>query len=163
MKAATENIGEKWIPTTCAGCFNACGIRVLVKDGKVISIKGETASTGSRGKICGKSLARIADLYDPNRVMKPLKRTNPRKGIGVDPKWVEISWEEAMSTVLEKLRAIQKEDPRQLVIGHFDLNNATIEHAFGGAFGTPNCEYFTVSCGNGQHTLFDVTLGSVNI
>lgn len=153
----------KWIPTTCAGCFNACAIRVLVKDGKVVNIKGEPTVLGSLGKICGKGLARIADLYDPNRITKPLKRTNPQKGIGVDPKWVEITWEEAMDTILEKLRAIQKEDPRQLIIGHFDLHNAQIEHAFGGAFGTPNCEYFTVSCGNGLHTLFGVTLGAINM
>ena len=89
----------KWIPSTCGACFNSCGIKVLVKDGKVVDIKGDpSATSGSRGKICGKGQARIADLYDPNRITKPLKRTNPKKGIGVDPEWVEISWEEAMDT-----------------------------------------------------------------
>ena len=76
-----KNNEGKWIPTTCAGCFNACAIRVLVKDGKVVNIKGEPTVTGSLGKICGKGLARIADLYDPNRITKPLKRTNPKKGM----------------------------------------------------------------------------------
>jgi len=154
---------EKWIPTSCNGCFNCCAILVKVKDNKVIEIKGDPAVTSSRGKVCGKSIARIADLYAPNRITKPLKRTNPEKGIGVDPKWVEISWEEAMNTVIKKLREIHQEDPRQLVLGHFDLHNSTLVHAFGGAYGTPNCEYFTVSCGNGLHTVFEITVGGVNL
>ncbi|MFQ6095982.1 MAG: molybdopterin-dependent oxidoreductase, partial [Candidatus Bathyarchaeia archaeon] len=35
----------------------------------------------------------------------PLKRTNPEKGIGVDPQWVEISWDEAYDTAAEKIAA----------------------------------------------------------
>ena len=27
-------------------------------------------------------------VHDPNRINKPLKRTNPEKGLGIDPKWV---------------------------------------------------------------------------
>lgn len=164
MKNSSGNNEGKWIPSTCGACFNSCGIKVLVKDGKVVDIKGDpNATSGSRGKICGKGLARITDLYDPNRITKPLKRTNPKKGIGVDPEWVEISWEEAMDTIVSKMKKIREEDPRQLVIGHFDLPNAHIEHAFGTAFGTPNSEYFTVSCGNGLHTLCAVTLGGINM
>jgi anaerobic selenocysteine-containing dehydrogenase len=164
MKNISETTEEKWIPSTCGACFNSCGIKVRVKDGKVVDIKGDPAVTsGSRGKICGKGQARIAELYDPNRVRKPMKRTNPKKGIGVDPKWVEISWEEAMDIIVSKMKKIREEDPRQLVIGHFDLHNATIEHAFGTAFGTPNSEYFTVSCGNGLHTLFGLTVGAINM
>ncbi len=163
MEYCDNNTGSKWIPTTCNACFNACAVEVNIKDGKVVAIKGDPKVTSSLGKICGKGISRIADLYNPDRLTKPLKRTNLEKGIGVDPRWVEISWEEAMDTVIEKFRKIQKEDPRELVVGHFDLHNATIAHAFGAAFGTPNCEYFTVSCGNGLHTLCDVTLGSVNM
>jgi molybdopterin-containing oxidoreductase family molybdopterin binding subunit len=36
-------------------------------------------------------------LYDPNRITKPMKRTNPNKGIDQDPGWQEISWDEAYS------------------------------------------------------------------
>ena len=53
-------------------------------------------------------------LYDPSRVNTPLKRTNPEKGIGVDPKWMEISWDEALDTITEKLRKIKADDPRKL-------------------------------------------------
>lgn len=163
MERPDANRGERRVPTTCNACFNACAVEARVLDGKVVDIKGDPKVTSSLGKICGKGRARIADLYNPNRITRPLRRTNPEKGIGVDPGWVEIGWEEAMDEVVEKLQRIRAEDPRQLVLGHFDLHNATVAHAFGAAFGTPNCEYFTVSCGNGLHTLCDVTLGSVNM
>jgi len=35
--------------------------------------------------------------YDPDRVKVPMKRTNPVKGRGVDPKWVPITWDEALT------------------------------------------------------------------
>jgi len=44
-------------------------------------------------------VAGLQNLYDPNRVNVPLKRTNPEKGIGVDPKWKPISRDEAMDIV----------------------------------------------------------------
>jgi anaerobic selenocysteine-containing dehydrogenase len=163
MTQQTNNAEEKWIPTSCNGCFNVCAVQVKVKDNKVVKVKGDPTAQSSRKKICGKGIAKVAEPYAPNRILKPLKRTNPEKGIGVDPKWKEISWDEAMDTVIEKLKKVQQDDPRKLVIGHFDLHNAQIAHAFGGAFGTPNCEYFTVSCGNGLHTLLEVTAGTINL
>ena len=86
----------RWVSTSCNGCFSMCAIQVYEEDGKVCALKGHPEVLSSRGKVCGKSVARVADLYDPNRVTRPLKRTNPKKGLGVDPRWQEISWEEAL-------------------------------------------------------------------
>jgi molybdopterin-containing oxidoreductase family molybdopterin binding subunit len=60
------------------------------------------------GHLCGKGLAGIQQLYDPNRITKPLKRTNPEKGAGIDPGWEEISWDEALDLILEKLEEQQE-------------------------------------------------------
>jgi 3-isopropylmalate/(R)-2-methylmalate dehydratase large subunit len=54
--------------------------------------------------------------YDPNRLKQPLKRTNPRKGIGVDPGWKEIGWDEALDEIAAVLRRVRAENPRKLVI-----------------------------------------------
>jgi len=153
---------DAWVVTSCNACFNNCAIRVHRKDGKIVDIKGDPMSESSKGKICGKGKARIADLYNPGRVTKPLKRTNPAKGIGIDPQWKEISWEEALDTVVEKLKKIKAEDPRKLVISTFDLMNSYISTTFGQAFGTPNYEFYPVTCGNGLHTVFFLTLGTLN-
>ena len=153
---------DEWVVTSCNGCFNICAIRVRRKDGKILDVVGDPEIASSKGKICGKSKARIVDLYNPDRVLKPLMRTNPEKGIGVDPQWKEISWEEAMDIVVARLKKVHDDDPRKLVINNFDLCNFHIAQAFAAAFGTPNDQFYAVTCGNGLHTIFYLTLGAIN-
>ena len=164
LTASERSTSEaRWVHTSCNGCFNVCAIQVREKDGKVVGLEGHPEVLSSRGKVCGKALARIADLYDPNRVTAPLKRTNPRKGLGVDPQWQEISWEEALETVVEKLEAVRNDDPRKLVIGTFDLQNMAVSVAFAEAFGTPNFDFYNATyCGAGLHTVFFNTFGTIN-
>ena len=38
----------------------------------------------------------------------PMKRTNPAKGRGIDPKFVPISWDEALNTVADKMIELRK-------------------------------------------------------
>ncbi len=163
-KTVTETkYDDRWVTTSCNACFNCCAVKVRRKDGRVVDIKGDPKVPSSNGKVCGKGKSRLADLYNPNRVLKPLKRTNPEKGIGVDPGWVEISYEEAMDTIVENLGKVHKEDPRKLVLLNFDLCNFHIAQAFGKAFGTPNDQFYNVPCGNGLHTVFFLTLGALNM
>jgi len=54
--------------------------------------------------------------HDPNRLKKPLRRTNPEKGIGVDPKWKEISWDEALDEIAVKMKKIVADDPNKIMI-----------------------------------------------
>lgn len=161
--ATAETTDDAWIPTTCYGCFPSCAILVRRKDGKAVASKGDPSVYSSLGKCCGKSLSKIADLYDPNRVTKPLLRTNPEKGIGVDPQWKEIGWDEAMTLVVEKLDKIRKDDPRKLVFASMDLNNHFLQYAFCLAFGSPNYGWYSATmCGGGLHTVLFATLGTVN-
>ncbi len=109
---------DYWAYTHCGGCYCVCGAKVRVVDGWPVAIEGIPESDlGAQGGMCGKGVATIMDYHDPNRVNYPVKRTNPKKGIGEDPGWQRISWEEAMSTIAEKLIAIKKTDPRQLLWG----------------------------------------------
>ena len=80
-------------------------------------------------------------FYDPARPQRPLVRTNPQKGIGVDPKWREASWEEALQLVGVELAKVMADDPRKLVIlrgvGEPDWVGSCVD-AFAKSFGTPN-------------------------
>ena len=105
---------DVWIPTCCGQCYCMCGIKVRRQNGIVTEIAGNPDAPTGRGTICVKGLAAPHLLYDPYRVNYPLKRTNPEKGLGVDPKFVRISWEEALDTIDEKLRECQQRDPRGL-------------------------------------------------
>lgn len=107
-KAPTE---DKWTSTYCNICDENCGILARTINGVVVKVDGNPDHPRSRGKICGRSNSYPMNLYNPYRVKAPMKRTNPEKGLGVDPKWQEISWDEALNTVAEKLKAIKKENP----------------------------------------------------
>ena len=80
-----------------------CGIKVRTQNGVVTEVAGNPDAPTGSGRICVKGLAAPHLLYDPYRVNYPLKRTNPEKGIGVDPKWERISWDEALDIIEKKL------------------------------------------------------------
>ena len=95
-----SKLHSKLVTTSCGMCYIGCGIKVLVENGVVVNIEGNPDSPQNRGKMCAKGKAGFMNLYNPNRVKVPLKRTNPEKGLHVDPGWVEISWKEAIDTVV---------------------------------------------------------------
>ena len=99
--SATRDPGadDVWLPSSCALCYGTCSILAHRVDGVVVKIEGNPESVVGKGKLCGKGVSGLMTHYDPNRVRVPLRRTNPEKGIGVDPKWREITWDEALDEI----------------------------------------------------------------
>lgn len=130
-----------WIPSVCRVCSNCCGIQVHRKNGVVVKIEGLPGSPHNDGRICAKGLAAVMGIYDPARPQRPLIRTNPQKGIGIDPQWREVSWDEALELVVTHLAKVMAEDPRKFVIlrgvGEPDWVGSCVD-AFAKSFGTPN-------------------------
>ncbi len=127
----------------CKMCIGpACGMLVTVKDGVAVQVTGDPEHLANQGKLCPRGNANIFNLYNPYRVKAPLKRTNPDKSLDADPGWVEITWDEAMQTMTEKLGEILKEDPRGLIF-HLGFGSMADDQPMGRpvfptAFGTPN-------------------------
>ncbi len=132
---------EKWIATSCINCPARCAIRVRAVDGKAVKITGNPLSLVSEGKICPRAHVGLQVLYDQGRVNFPLKRTNPQKGKGADPRWQPLSWEEALQEIGNRLQAIrQKDEPHKLLL-FSGLNTKSSEEMiarFARAYGTPN-------------------------
>ncbi|MBI2319435.1 MAG: hypothetical protein HYU75_21160 [Betaproteobacteria bacterium] len=82
-----SKLQSRQVTTACGMCYIGCGIQVEVRDGVVVGIEGNPANPQNRGAMCAKGKAGFMNLYNPNRVKTPLKRTNPKKGIGVEPGW----------------------------------------------------------------------------
>ena len=148
---------DVWIPTSCALCYSTCSILAHRVDGVVQKIEGNPDSGVGKGRLCGKGVSGLMTHYDPNRLKRPLRRTNPKKGLNENPGWKEISWDEALEEIANWLCRIRAEDPRKLVMQRTTTITAarTPVRAFGAAFGTPN--YSTAGgglhCGNGAHLL----------
>jgi len=153
---------EVIVRTNCDMCWNNCGLLVRKLNDVVVNIAGDPDNPHTKGLICAKGLAAPMNLYSPHRVKTPLKRTNPEKGIDVDPKWQEIDWEEAMSKISGVLSRIRKEDPRKLVLQTFDGGSRHLWETFASAFGSPNMMAGggVAICGNNRHGVVSMVHGS---
>src|SRR5208282_3837502 len=129
---------DVWIPSSCSLCYGTCSILVHRVDGVVVKIEGNPESAVGKGRLCGKGVSGIMTHYDPHRLTRPLRRTNPVKGIGIDPGWKEISWDEALDEISTQFRRVREDDPRKLTIMHTTTVKAGMPiRAFAAGFGTP--------------------------
>ncbi len=104
------------VRTACSLCQNFCGLFAYVQDGEVVKLEGDPDNPRNHGHLCAKGLSGFINAYSPKRVKAPLIRTNPEKGIGVDPKWKEISWDEAIDIVAQRLKKVK--DRAEMELGH---------------------------------------------
>lgn len=91
----------------CHQCPARCGIDVYTTDGRVHAVYGTLDNPLSNGKLCPKGHYGPYVLYDPDRFKSPMRRTNPKKGRDEDPKFVPISWDEALDTLAKRLNELR--------------------------------------------------------
>lgn len=101
------------VPTYCYQCVAGPDLlTVKVEDGVATEVEPNFCAAEVHpggGKVCVKAFGLIQKTYNPNRVLAPMKRTNPNKGRDEDPGFVDISWDEAMDLIAGKLNAIRAE------------------------------------------------------
>ena len=100
LEKIRKGSGEEVIKTTCYLCHGGCILLGHVKDGKLVFMEGDPDGPLNRGTICEKGNSAIQYIYHPDRIKYPYKRAGKR-GEG---KWERISWDEAMETIVEKLK-----------------------------------------------------------
>jgi len=152
-----------YVKSTCVHCVQFCGISVKMENGIIRTIYPDEARGDYFNKgICPKGVSGGFNTYNPYRLKAPMKRTNPNKGVNEDPRWVEISWDEAFDTIAARLDKIRKEDPRKLIWQHGHgkyLIGDQFPKAFAKAFGTPNLVHRTTVCEAARHVADEVTWG----
>lgn len=139
-----EPIGElpgEWKPSTCQGCTTWCPVEIFIQDGRAVKVRGNQHSKQNDGYVCPRGHLSLQQLYDPDRVKVPMKRTNPQKGKGVDPKFVPVSWDEAFSTIADKMMELRKAgEPEKYMLmrGRYTYMRDIIYDATTKIFGSPN-------------------------
>lgn len=185
---AVDAVGKKhwgreageWIPSCCNMCGGQSGILVHVVDGVVEKIEpnnwnpnnysnissdffdGYSEAYGCKegGAICPKGNAGIMALYDPDRVKAPLKRTNADKSPGADPKWKEISWDQALDEIADKLRAIRDAGEAQKLLWMSEDHSFThVQGDFCTLYGTPNYVMHSNLCDVARKASFKTVMG----
>ena len=175
MTYKTDEIWEdKWVNTTCGVCYCGCAARVRVVNGVPVKIEGIKESTmgGTGAGLCGKGVAGLMYYHDPNRITKPLRRTNPEKGIGVDPMWKEISWDEALDEISTRMKKLMDEDPNKIMFTNQTMRASDGPHnhpyIYAKAFGVTDNGNFIIGggslhCGNAAHMLGGLIHGAWSI
>ncbi len=137
----------EWVSTACQGCTQWCAIQIFVQDGRAVRVQGNPLSKTNHGYVCPRGQLIPQQTYDPDRIKVPMKRTNPLKGRGVDPKFVPISWDEALNTVADKMMGLRtnNEAPKLMYIrGRYTATSTELLYGtLPKVFGTTN--YFSHS------------------
>ena len=89
----------------CRACASRCPAIGYVEKGYVVKIEGQPDSIRTAGRLCAKGQAGVNQIYDPDRILSPLKRTGKR-GEG---KWQAISWDEALDELAGRLAKLRED------------------------------------------------------
>jgi phenylacetyl-CoA:acceptor oxidoreductase len=97
------------VTTYCYQCVAGPDLlKVRIEDGVTTEVAPNLDAATvhpAGGRACVKAFGLVQKLYNPHRILHPMKRTNPRKGRFEDPGFVRISWEEALELVAARLNA----------------------------------------------------------
>ena len=91
---------DRWVNSTCGYCSVGCGMQLGVRDGKVVSVRGNPDHPVNDGKLCPKGLAEHYAIEAEGRARYPLLR---RKG-----QLERVPWDEALATMVDKFRQVQQ-------------------------------------------------------
>ncbi|MEW5746863.1 MAG: molybdopterin-dependent oxidoreductase [Nitrospirota bacterium] len=153
-KAAVGEEPGRWIPSTCQGCTQWCPVEFFVQNGRAVKVRGNQLSKANNGYCCPRGHLMLQQLYDPDRIKVPMKRTNPQKGRGVDPKFVPITWDEALDTIADKMMELRKNsEPHKFmyVRGRYSPTSTDIAYGtVGKVFGSPNSFSHSAICAEAE-------------
>ncbi|MCA3217261.1 MAG: molybdopterin-dependent oxidoreductase [Burkholderiales bacterium] len=145
-KGASPAKGE-WVASACQGCTQWCAVEVFVQDGRAVKVRGNQHSKTNHGFVCPRGHMIPQITYDPDRLKVPMKRTVAAKGRDIDPKWVPITWDEALNTIADKMIELRRgNEPEKLVYMRGRYSPTSTDLMYGTlpkVFGTPN--YFSHS------------------
>lgn len=96
--------------TACPrNCYSTCSFKVFVDGGKVVNIEPLVENMATPEGICLKGLSYIERANSPDRIIYPQKRN-------INGSFSRISWDEALSIIVEKLEYFKKEYGQQSVL-----------------------------------------------
>jgi anaerobic selenocysteine-containing dehydrogenase len=141
--AATGASSDTWydrvetrVKSVCELCPGGCGFDVRVINGMPVKIDGNPLHPVNRGGLCPRGLAGLQSLYDPDRLVGPVRQSG--KGLG---QFETISWDEGLTAVSDRLAELRaKGTPERLAIlgGEYRGIRDDLWQRFASAYGTPN-------------------------
>jgi anaerobic selenocysteine-containing dehydrogenase len=151
---------RKAVPTACWQCVTRCPMIGYVEDGRLAKIGGQFNSIRTHGALCAKAQASINQVYDPDRILYPMRRVGTR-GEG---KWKRISWDEALDELGGRLKKLRDDGHPEKFMFHYGRMKASssklIKSLFLSTYGTGTIGNHTSICEAAKWTAHELTWGS---
>ena len=145
----------------CGICNCFCGIEAVVKDNKLIEVRGNKNNPLTKGFICIKGKALPEIIHAKDRITKPLKKKK-------DGTWETISWDEAFEIIVSNLKSIKKQYGPHTLSVHTGQSGVAMQfneyaQRFCKAYKTPNFSTAGSQCNTSKFMANKVTVGALPI
>ena len=141
-------------------CPDCCALETRVDEqGRAVSIHGRADHPVTRGWLCAKVNRYLERVYHPERLLYPMRRVG-RKGSG---EFARISWNEAISEIVERWQAIIARHGAQCILpysyaGTLGLvQGAVTDSRFWNRLGA--CRLDRAICGHAAEEAVQLTIG----
>jgi anaerobic selenocysteine-containing dehydrogenase len=149
---------RKAIPSACWQCVSRDSMIGFVEDGRLVKLEGHPKSIRGEGHICARGQGGLTSVYDPDRILYPMKRTGPR-GSG---QWKRISWDEAVSELTGRIKKLRDAGTPEKFLYHYGRAKASSGKLIGGmvkATGSGSIGNHTGVCESAKWTAQEMTWG----
>lgn len=101
-----------WSPPGCHPV--GCSLKLYVdKDGRLDHVEGDENDPITHGRLCPRCLALKDYIYNPSRVVYPMKRAREDRGLD---KWERTTWDEAIQTIMDNWKRITAEYGKESMV-----------------------------------------------
>jgi NADH-quinone oxidoreductase chain G len=102
----------------CPYCSVGCSVTLDLREGRILRVRGVDGKGVNKGDLCGKGRFGLDYIYSELRLKRPL--------IKKDGNFQEVSWEEALYYIADRLKAFKENDGAD-AIGAIGSQRATLE------------------------------------
>lgn len=135
-RQGTQREFDQMRRSTCANCPCGCGVKVYLKDNRIVDIVGDEEHPLNKGSFCPKGLLAYRHQGNAARILQPLIRTSRAEPFR------PASWAEAIGFAAQRLRQVEARQGREACYVHA-LPTSPFGHVLGGSlfareYGTPH-------------------------
>ncbi|UCH95550.1 MAG: molybdopterin-dependent oxidoreductase, partial [Candidatus Aminicenantes bacterium] len=119
----------KMYTTACPrNCYSTCSMRVYVENNRICRIEANPDNKATPKGVCLRGLSYVERVHSKDRILTPMKRKKN------SPEFENISWDEALDAIVEKLQYFKENFGPQSVLYYFGSGTKGLLNAVGGEF-----------------------------
>jgi formate dehydrogenase alpha subunit len=161
---------EKVISTTCPYCGVGCNLLLHIKDEFIFNVTTPFDAVVNKGNLCVKGRFGYDFIYNKKRVTVPLirkehQKPGERRQAFDRSEWREVSWDEALDYVADRMVEIYKRDGSRAMAAYLcakatNEDNYLLQKMMRALFRTNNIDHCTRLCHAASVVALQMAVGS---